>query len=333
MKTVFRMAAAAVLAMGLSAQAQAEKVRIQVYPGNITSLYAYLGVNKGFYQKQGLDVELVNISTGPQANAALASGSVDLVMTTPDNMLLFKARGFDPVAVTGNAKEPVMRLVGRKQVDVPEGAGYREVMAAMKGKTLGVYGLGSAAHRYISLIARDAGLAEGDIRYTAVSNGGQSTAGLMTGQMDAVTEVFATGIAVEQLGLGRVLLDCARQDCPEWARSTGQMAQAWWTTHKYLESHPQQIAQVQSAHREVDAWLRDPAHLQELTDTLKAVYEAPAGTQPDAFFAAVAQRVPGYFSVATNAQALKETQDIMLSTGELKKPVELAPMIMPGTGD
>jgi len=308
--------------------AHAETFKVQVYPGNITSLFAYMGVELGYYKKHGLDVELVNISNGPQANAALAAGSVDIIMTTPDNMLLFKSRGFDPVAITGNAREPVMRLVAQAGDTIaPPGSDYKTVMNALAGKTVGVYGLGSAAHRYVQLLARDAGVKEGAIKYTAVAGGGQSLAGLESKKMDAVTEVFASVIMIEQLKAGKLLLDCAKQSCPAWATETGRMSQAWWTTRPFLEKHPKAMQAYLAAHREIDAWIHDPANRDALVAALKKIYVAPQGLDADAYFKAVADSVPGYFTVKVYPKAISDTQQIMLGTGELAKPVDAAPMV------
>lgn len=318
---------AGLVAFGLQA-ARAESIKVQVYPGNITSLFVYVGVQQGFYKKHGLDVELVNISNGPQANAALAAGSVDIIMTTPDNMLLFKARGFDPVVITGNAKEPVMALASRNGANIaPPGSDYKTVMQGLVGKTVGVYGLGSAAHRYIQMLAGEAGIKPGQIKYTGVSNGGQSLAGLESKQLDSVTEVFASIIMIEQKKAGALLLDCVKQKCPAWATDTGKMSQGWWTTRPFLDKHPKVVRDYVAAHKEIDEWLHDPTKRGELLQALKKIYIAPSGLDADTYFSAVADRVPEYFTVRTNSAAIEGTQKIMLATGELTKAQDTASMM------
>lgn len=81
-------------------------LRVQVFPGNVANIYPFLGVNKGFYKDAGVDVQLVQIGSAPQANAALISKSVDMILTSPDNALVLKSRGFKPVAVVGVTKYP-----------------------------------------------------------------------------------------------------------------------------------------------------------------------------------------------------------------------------------
>lgn len=295
-------------------------MRVQVYPGNLTSLYAYLGVENGVYKKNGLDVSLINISSGPQANAALVGGSVDVVLSAPDNMLLFRERGFDPVAISGNAEEPLFVLMGQDSLARGhEKDSYTKVMHALAGKTVGIYGRGSSSDRFVRLLARDAGMDPDAIHYSAVSNPGQSLAGMMGKQLDAVTEVFAGKVLIQQKKAGSVLLDCLTQECPDWVVTTGKMSQAYWTTRAYLDKHEQAAERFLAANKELEAWLQDKANKGKLIASMEKIYSAPAGVDSKAYFSAIADQVPGYFTVAVNVPALDTLQTLMHSTGELKQ--------------
>lgn len=302
-------------------------MRVQVYPGNLTSLYAYLGVENGVYKKNGLDVSLINVSNGPQANAALVGGSVDVILSAPDNMLLFRERGFDPVAVSGNAKEPLFVLMGQDVLAKGhEKDSYKTVMNALAGKTVGIYGRGSSSDRFVRILARDAGMAPDAIHYSAVSNPGQSLAGMMGKQLDAVTEVFAGKVLIQQKEAGSVLLDCLKQECPAWVVETGKMSQAYWTTRAYLDKHEQAAERFLKANKELDAWVHNPANRDKLIAVMEKIYSAPAGVDPKAYFSAIADQVPGYFTVATSVPALDALQTLMNSTGELKQVKDVKSM-------
>jgi len=321
----------AALAMGLmGAAAMAQDLlplRIQVYPGNLTSLYAYLGVENGMYKKHGLDATLINISSGPQANAALAGGSVDVVLSAPDNMLLFRERGFDPVAISGNAKEPLFVLMGQEDLVQKYGKqSYKQVMQALEGKTVGIYGRGSSSDRFVRLLARDAGIDPERIQYSAVSNPGQSLAGMMGKQLDAVTEVFAGKVLIRQKNAGQVLLDCLKQECPAWVVETGKMSQAYWTTRAILKKSPEAAERFLAANKDIDAWVRNPANREALIAALTKIYQAPSELDAKAYFTAIADQIPGYFTVATSVPALAALQDLMRSTGELKESKDVGAM-------
>ena len=96
-----------------------EKFNVAVYAGNVVSLYAYIGASEGFYKNEGLDVTLVETTAGPQATAALSSGSIDVMLNSPDNALNAKQQGFDSVVIAGNLKKPLFQLVVKDKADFP----------------------------------------------------------------------------------------------------------------------------------------------------------------------------------------------------------------------
>src|SRR5690606_6854452 len=149
------------------------------------------------------DVELISMANGPQANSALVSQSVDIIMNMPDNMILLKRRGVDTVAIVGNAVQYPFFLIARNDVASPApGSGYAEVIKGFKGKTVGVYGLGSSTDRFVRQLMIGAGLPDDYLNRTPMGGPAQALAGLMTKKLDAVSDVFATGILLDQLGIG-----------------------------------------------------------------------------------------------------------------------------------
>lgn len=56
---------------------QLTKVRVGLVPFNSTAP-TILGVKKGFFAREGLDVEVVPLQSGPVIMAAVVSGSIDL---------------------------------------------------------------------------------------------------------------------------------------------------------------------------------------------------------------------------------------------------------------
>ena len=93
----------------------------------------WVGVDQGFYRKQGLNVEVIFMRSGPLAMSALASSDVQAVFTSSNNVLNVAAGGLD-VVVIGNV---VGRLEGdfmaRPEIKKPED---------LKGKQLAIQSIG-----------------------------------------------------------------------------------------------------------------------------------------------------------------------------------------------
>src|SRR5512134_1722464 len=61
----------------------------------------WVGVDRGFYRKHGLNVEVVFMRSGPLAISALASQDVQAVFNSSNNVLNVAAGGLD-VVIIGN---------------------------------------------------------------------------------------------------------------------------------------------------------------------------------------------------------------------------------------
>ncbi|HEX6327099.1 MAG TPA: ABC transporter substrate-binding protein, partial [Jiangellaceae bacterium] len=64
----------------------ATSVKVAYYPGALVSLPALVAHEKGFYADNGLDVSLVQVPNGPAMTSGLASGSLDFVNNSYDNL-------------------------------------------------------------------------------------------------------------------------------------------------------------------------------------------------------------------------------------------------------
>jgi NitT/TauT family transport system substrate-binding protein len=69
----------------------------------------WVGVDRGFYRKHGLNVEVIFMRSGPLAMSALASSDVQMVFTSSNNVLNVAASGLD-VVIIGN-------VIGRMEGD------------------------------------------------------------------------------------------------------------------------------------------------------------------------------------------------------------------------
>jgi len=69
----------------------------------------WVGVDRGFYRRHGLNVEVIFMRSGPLAMSALASADVQMVFTSSNNVLNVAASGLD-VVIIGN-------VIGRMEGD------------------------------------------------------------------------------------------------------------------------------------------------------------------------------------------------------------------------
>jgi len=309
--------------------AAAAPLRVQVMPGNFASLQVYIGASQGFYKKEGLDVELIKIANGPQANSALVSKSVDVIMNMPDNMILLKHRGVDTVAVVGDAVQYPFFLIERKGAGLPAGGAYAPLVKGLKGKTIGVYGLGSSTDRFVRQLGLGAGVLDADLNRVAMGGPAQAVSGLVAGKLDMVVDVLSTGILVEQMGIGQRVLDCSDPvaKCPSSITEGGKTSLAYFTTKDFLAENADTMRKFVRAQQKVDAWMHDPANRGALVAELKKVLPVPTIADPEKYYAAVADRAVSFFGVSVSLKALEAIQQGLLDTGEVPRALPLADMV------
>lgn len=134
----------------------------------------------GYFEHEGLDVDLTYTKGGSEASQALVSGSVDYSGNAIDHAIAAAERGKSLVMIADFMGEPGISLVVRPQ-DKDKFKSFKD----MKGKTLGVTSPGSATHVLGVWMAKRAGINRDDIKFIGVGGGSTMPAALQGGQVDA----------------------------------------------------------------------------------------------------------------------------------------------------
>ncbi len=98
---------------------------------NPTALW--IGVEQGFYRKHGLNVEVLYMRSGPLAMSALASGDVQMIFTSANNVLNGAAAGLDVAVVATVIPKAEGAFVARPEIQKPED---------LKGKFVAIQSVG-----------------------------------------------------------------------------------------------------------------------------------------------------------------------------------------------
>ncbi len=132
----------AVSAVSLPAAAQAPKKIAIGYASASDFLPAFIGKEKGCFEKRGLDVTLTRIPIVGNIPPALVAGSLQIGMSTATVLLQAADGGIDLNVVAGATRmlkdNPTISLVARKEAQIKSAAD-------VKGKKIGVPGVNSVA--------------------------------------------------------------------------------------------------------------------------------------------------------------------------------------------
>ncbi len=159
----------------------------------------------GYFDREGLEVELIYMKGGSEAAEALVSGSVDYSGNAIDHAIAAAQRGKSLVMISDFMDEPGVTLLVR-----PGDKGKYASFKDMQGKTIGVTSPGSATHVLGVWMAKQAGISRDDIKFVGVGAGATMPAALAGGQVDAAigndpfaTQMIREGRAVSWLELYR----------------------------------------------------------------------------------------------------------------------------------
>lgn len=221
----------------------------------------FIAQEKGFFAKEGIDVELIRIEEHTTTYAGLFSGQIDAVAAALQDAPAFA----DP------AEPPLVCVLMLDESHGADGVlATRDIatIADLKGRSVAVLH-GSVTHFFLSVLLRDAGLSLDDLKVVDLSAEDAGEAFLLQEVDAAVTwEPWLTqGRETEH---GHVLTDSsehpglivdgllARADV--FARRKDDFsafARAWDAAVAFYDTHPDEAIRIMARH--VGGWLEDPS--------------------------------------------------------------------------
>lgn len=195
-------ATVALIAAASTAASAADKVRIMI-GGYEKQIYlpAKLAEGLGYFKDEGLDVEILNESSGVNAENELLAGSVQAVVGFYDHCVDLQAKGKYVESVVQFSRAPgEVELVSNKHPEIKS-------MADLKGKNLGVTGLGSSTNFLTKFLMKKAGVPDGDFTTVPVGAGTTFIAAIQQDKIQAGMTTEPTISRLLKTNEARILID------------------------------------------------------------------------------------------------------------------------------
>ncbi len=178
-----------------SVDVHGEVVHIGISTPGLYEIPTEIARRKGFYKDEGLDIRKVVMRTNLQV-AALMAGELDY-STVSGLIARASIQGLPVKGVMGWFDRPLHILIGRP--------GFKK-LTDLKGRKIGVSGLGSAPHIILREALSQAGMnPDRDVTTLAIGGSGDRLAALIAGTVDATPLDVAYVEKAEKLGLVAVL--------------------------------------------------------------------------------------------------------------------------------
>jgi NitT/TauT family transport system substrate-binding protein len=180
--------ALALVVAGTPAGAQGlEKTKITIGVGGKSLIY-YLPLTiaerKGYFNQEGLDVEIPDFPGGAKALQALLGGSVDIVSGAYEHTISQQAKGnaIEALVLEGRYSGIVLALSKAKA------ASYKSP-AELKGMKIGVTAPGSSTNMFVNILLAKAGLPPDSVSIIGVGGGAGAVAIMKRGEIDALSNL------------------------------------------------------------------------------------------------------------------------------------------------
>ncbi|MGW4202397.1 ABC transporter substrate-binding protein [Streptomyces sp. NPDC004726] len=292
-------------------------IRVATLPGSTQAIPEIIAKSQGMFKKAGLEVETVNIKSGPEATTLLIAGDVDITPTVTSTVL----PAIDRVEiVAGQTKNIGSELVRRKGYeDAAAEKPYPQNLAGMAGAKVGVAAIGGYFQILTEQMYREAGVDPAKVRFIGVGGGQTQMGALSSGQVDVtIANPIVTTTLVNS---GKAELLVRTRDVP----SIKDFPEAVYVTKRGLSDEKRaDLAKYLGAIEEAIAWSKDPANQQAFAaDVAKAFGFKDKDTAKivSQIFAPDQGNQIGQFGLGIEKSGFDALSAFMLENKLIKKPV------------
>ena len=253
----------------LLAQPKPEKTKVTIAAvGGEAALYHLpltVAAQLGYFQAEGLAVELVDVPGGSAAWPAAVKGAVDVVSGAYEHTIALQGRGhfFQAFVLQGRAPQIAIGVSTRNLPD------YRG-LADLRGKWMGISAPGSSTNLTASLVLSRAGLQPGDVRFIGVGTASSALAAVRSGQLDAISNIDPVMTMLEQRGELRIVCDTRTLKGAQEVFGGPMPAGCLYAPQTFVQQHPATCQALANAIVHSLKWLQTAGP----ADLVKAVPEA-----------------------------------------------------------
>ncbi|MER5378929.1 ABC transporter substrate-binding protein [Streptomyces sp. NBC_00647] len=213
-------------------------------------LPAMLTQRLGYFQDEGLDVELLSEPAGVQAETALVSGQVQGAVGFYDHTLDLQTKGKAVESVVQFSHAP-----GEVEIVSNKRAGDITSPKDFKGRKLGVTGLGSSTDFLTKYLAVKNGVRVSEFTPVAVGAGPTFISALQKGAIDGGMTTDPTVATVMEKKLGKVLIDMRTPEGSQEALGGPYPSSSLYMQTDWVNGHKETVQKLANAFVKTLQWM------------------------------------------------------------------------------
>jgi NitT/TauT family transport system substrate-binding protein len=213
----------------------------------------WLGAEQGLFRKHGVNIEVINIRSGPQTMAALVSGDIQVAYTIPGSVVSAATSGLDVAFFAGIVNKADGDFIAGPSIHTPED---------LKGKRIGVQSIGGGVWSMAMLAIEHLGLEPNRDKMTVMIVGDSPVLAqsLEQGGIEATYLNYTHSRALKEKGFP-VLLDLGKAPIPYQGLAAA-------TRRGYLRQNPQIVDSLMRGFVETVAFIHKPGNKETVVKSL-----------------------------------------------------------------
>ena len=204
----------------------------------------------GYFAQQGLDVSLIDETSGQASTDAVLAGQVEAGSGSYNHTIELQAVGKNLECVVQLDIAP-----GEAEIVSAKEAGQIHSFADLKGKNLGITELGSGTHTLSIALLHKAGLSPDQVHFVPVGAGDTFIAAMQQGRIDAGMTTEPTISRLLSSGVGKVLVDLRTPQTTQAALGGPYPFICVFMKNDYVASHQAVVQQLVNAYVKTLKWI------------------------------------------------------------------------------
>lgn len=242
-------------------------------------LPAMLAQKLGYYQQQGLDVQLSDEPAGVDAEDEMISGQIDGVVGFYDHNLDLQGKGKQTESVV-----QLLQVPGEVELCRSDVADQIHSPTDWKGRKLGITDLGSSTDFLTKYLATRYHVNVSDVTELGVQAGNTFIAAMQHKNIDCGMTTEPTVSQLVNSGQAKILLDMRTADGARQALGGVYPASSLYMSTDYVNKHKDIVQKLANAYVETLRWIQTHSP-SEIADQMPADYYK--GTGKDAYVSAL----------------------------------------------
>jgi NitT/TauT family transport system substrate-binding protein len=261
--------AASTASSGSGNKGDGKGTKVKIMVGGLDKVIympAMLTQRLGYFDAEGLDVEMLSEPAGVQAETALVSGQVQGAVGFYDHTLDLQTKGKAVESVVQFSQAP-----GEVEIVSKKAAGDIKSPKDFKGKKLGITGLGSSTDFLTKYLAVKNGVNVNEFSPVAVGAGPTFISALQKGSIDAGMTTDPTVATILDKKEGKVLLDMRTPEGSQQALGGPYPSSSLYMQTDWVNGHKDTVQKLVNAFVKTLKWMSTHSSAQ-IADKMPADY-------------------------------------------------------------